>query len=424
MHVLALAGACESSHYLGPTRDALAEDASARDGAPPGARARRGGRRRDGRDAATQPTRSGSGRARRGRGTDDPFGSRLSCAQQFEESLDGIPDELRCIGLYTHVGRKLVAPGVRAYAPAVPLWSDGSGKQRWICLPAGTVIDATDPDEWKFPVGTKFFKEFRANGRRVETRLYQKTGEDRWARATFEWNEDETAAIALVGATAPTSRCTASPTTCRTGASATSATRGARIASWASRRSRSACPAPRASRWSSSPTKGCSRPSPSEHGCRIGDDGTDVAALALGWLHINCGVSCHNDNENSEAYSSGLRLKLYTEELDGRPPVDFEAMRTTVGVKAKTMRFGQATRIVPGSPASSLVYQLLSSRSSEREQMPPIASRVVDIHNTQIVEDSIRAMPVDWGCPRFLLLALHASGHWPHLRSGAAQRLK
>ena len=56
------------------------------------------------------------------------------------------------------------------------------------------------------------------------------------------------------------------------------------------------------------------------------------------------------------------------------------------------MRFGQATRIVPGSPASSLVYQLLSSRSSEREQMPPIATRVVDIEHARIIQTWIENM--------------------------------
>ena len=40
------------------------------------------------------------------------------------------------------------------------LWADYATKQRWILLPPGTKIDATDPNEWVFPVGTKVWKEF------------------------------------------------------------------------------------------------------------------------------------------------------------------------------------------------------------------------------------------------------------------------
>ncbi len=70
------------------------------------------------------------------------------------------PSTLACTGLYADIVTKTLAPGVRFYAPAVPLWSDAAQKGRWIQLPAGTQIDASDPNEWTFPVGTKVWKEF------------------------------------------------------------------------------------------------------------------------------------------------------------------------------------------------------------------------------------------------------------------------
>src|SRR5579883_3455610 len=56
------------------------------------------------------------------------------------------PTTLECTGLYADIASKALAPRARSYAPATPLWSDGAEKQRWIALPPGTTIDATDPN--------------------------------------------------------------------------------------------------------------------------------------------------------------------------------------------------------------------------------------------------------------------------------------
>ncbi|MGH7269910.1 MAG: hypothetical protein ACREJ3_05715, partial [Polyangiaceae bacterium] len=80
------------------------------------------------------------------------------------------PVSIQCTGLYSNVATKELAVGVRAYAPAVPLWADYADKGRWIWLPPGTKIDASNPNEWTFPVGTKVFKQFSRDGKRVETR--------------------------------------------------------------------------------------------------------------------------------------------------------------------------------------------------------------------------------------------------------------
>src|ERR1700677_3469271 len=57
------------------------------------------------------------------------------------------PGALECTGLYSDLATKQIAPGVRSYAPAVPLWADNAEKERWIWLPPGTPIAATDPNE-------------------------------------------------------------------------------------------------------------------------------------------------------------------------------------------------------------------------------------------------------------------------------------
>ena len=49
--------------------------------------------------------------------------------------------------------------------------------------------------------------------------------------------------------------------------------------------------------------------------------------------------------------------------------------------------------IVPGSPGESLMYQLMTTRGEgPRDQMPPLASRVVDQPNMRVIFDWIAAM--------------------------------
>jgi hypothetical protein len=113
------------------------------------------------------------------------------------------PLSLVCTGLYSDIAAKQVAPGVRAYAPAVPLWADTAEKDRWIWLPPGTKIDASNPSEWIFPVGTKVWKQFSRDGKRVETRLFQKTQPSYWVRTTYAWSADETSATSSGGGDMP-----------------------------------------------------------------------------------------------------------------------------------------------------------------------------------------------------------------------------
>jgi hypothetical protein len=60
-----------------------------------------------------------------------------------------------------------IAEGVRPFSPQYPLWADGATKLRWVSLPKGGTIDAKDPDAWRFPVGTRFWKQFSFGDRRV-----------------------------------------------------------------------------------------------------------------------------------------------------------------------------------------------------------------------------------------------------------------
>jgi len=109
-----------------------------------------------------------------------------------EAPTDWPPATLRETGLYSDWAAKTVAADNLPFSPQYPLWSDGAVKSRWLHIPKGRFIDGSNPDVWKFPVGTRLWKEFRF-GRRVETRFIEYTRAG-WQFASYAWNDDETEA--------------------------------------------------------------------------------------------------------------------------------------------------------------------------------------------------------------------------------------
>lgn len=103
-----------------------------------------------------------------------------------------VPQRLAETGLYR--GGDVDARNL-PFAPQYPLWTDGMAKRRWIYLPPGTAIDGTDEHAWRFPTGTKLWKEFSFNGRKVETRMLWKVADDRWEFGSYAWNEAGTEAL-------------------------------------------------------------------------------------------------------------------------------------------------------------------------------------------------------------------------------------
>ena len=297
---------------------------------------------------------------------------------------------LECTGLYAAIESKLIANQVRAFSPAVPLWSDGADKKRWIYLPPGTKIDNSNASEWTFPVGTKAWKEFSHGGRRVETRLWQKVRDNFWVKATYAWNADESAAIVSGGGdvTLPAGGTYHIPTPdecqqCHRG-------RSDRLLGF--EHVSLGLPGATGVTLQDLVTQQRLSVPPAITTLQIGDDGTAAAAAPLAWLHINCGTTCHNANSNAVAYSAGMILRLDPAKLDGRSALELEPMKTTIGVPGKSTTWNGRTRVVAGNAEGSLLYQLITSRGVAN-QMPPIATRIVDQVNDALVADWINKMP-------------------------------
>jgi len=316
------------------------------------------------------------------------------CAEQMEASLDGLPVDLSCTGLYADIAKGKIAKDVDSYEPAYKLWSDDSGKARWIKLPKGEQIDSSDMNRWAFPIGTSVWKEFRKGETKMETRLFHKVRDDLWRKTTYQWSKDQKSASrldtgevrAINGGNYEIPK-SSTCDDCHDGSH--DDILGFEAVSLG---------LPGADTGGLTLQKLVDRDlltdPPANTQLEIGDDGTGKAADALGWLHINCGVTCHNAGVNSEAAITGLRMKLLADQLDGRPSDDFEVLELLVDVPAVTNQWQGQKRIVPGKPDESLLYKLITTRigSDSNKQMPPLLSRVVDEEHAEMIKQWILAM--------------------------------
>lgn len=298
---------------------------------------------------------------------------------------------LACAGLYADFSTKAVSPSALAYTPSTPLWSDGAEKQRWIELPPNTQIDISNPNEWTFPVGTKFFKEFRVSGKRVETRMFQKASSGFWRYATYAWNSDDSDAPINFGGPVPVGN-TGATWNIPTNDDCNECHRGRQDRILGFEQVSLGLLGAQGLTLAQLAEKGLVTPAPTSVSLAIGDDGTGLAALALGWIHINCGVTCHNSNPSAEGNGAGMLLRLDPAQLDGTAPSagTWDVLNTTLNVPCVSGSLLGQPRILPHDVSSSVLYRLISERGTL--QMPPIASLMVDTQDVAVVAAWIQAM--------------------------------
>ena len=112
-------------------------------------------------------------------------------------NFDTLPLHLSKTCLYKNIQSKQLNSRIFTFTPQFELWTDGARKNRWLYFPQGSVINTDDANNWVFPVGTMFWKEFSKKGLRLETRFLKKikTGKvGSWIFGTYLWNEAETEA--------------------------------------------------------------------------------------------------------------------------------------------------------------------------------------------------------------------------------------
>lgn len=267
-----------------------------------------------------------------------------------------------------------ITPNALEYQPRFELWASTATKRRWLQLPAGAKIDTSDMDDWKFPVGTKVWKEFAREGVRVETRLIVKKlanddATDAWVYETFEWNAEQTDAFSV-----PDGVINANGTmhdipdnkACKT---CHEHLRPSRLLGVEAIQLDVASPLLDLRDLS---MMGMLSAPPSGSMPYFQLPGSAAAQAALGYLHANCG-SCHSTT-SFVRNDTPLDLRLLTTKLasvDQTP-----TYRTTVNVPTLT-DIEQGTIIRPRDPDNSVMIKLMNAQA-QPDRMPPLATELVD----------------------------------------------
>ncbi|HEX6852435.1 MAG TPA: hypothetical protein VF139_13645 [Candidatus Polarisedimenticolaceae bacterium] len=301
------------------------------------------------------------------------------------------PQRLTETGLYAGRGTAVVDARNRPFSPQYPLWTDGAVKSRWIFIPDGTTIDTTDPFRWSFPVGTKLWKEFAFGGKKVETRLVWKTGQDAWLFASYVWNDEQSEAylapeegVPNVAEVAPgrfhsipaRTDCVA----CHRGG------KGESLGFDALQLSDDRDPAaphaeplrPGMVTLRSLVDEGRLVPDRREwveHPPRI-EAATPRERAALGYLAANCGA-CHNSH--GPLARLGLVLAHEPGSAVFRSTVDVAGIYAVPGIAPERSR-----RIAPGAPENSALLHRMKSRRP-MSQMPPLGTVVADAEAIELI---------------------------------------
>jgi cytochrome c553 len=305
-------------------------------------------------------------------------------------------------GLYAgEEGTTRIDPLNRPFTPQYPLWTDGATKKRWIRLPAGSAIEATNLSRWEFPIGTKFWKEFSFDGRKVETRMLWRVSADSWVFATYAWNEAQTdAALApeagIPGAAevAPGKRHTipgvADCRSCHD--SARTEILGFDALNLSDDRDPNAPHGEPLTRemitLKTLMSEGLiypKRPELVDTPPRIAASSPEARA-ALGYLSTNCG-SCHN--RESSIASLGLILKHNVTDTSECTP----ALTTTAGKRGHWVvpeKPEESRLINPGHPESSAIVRRMKSRRPS-SQMPPLGTVVADKQGVDLMTSWIQS---------------------------------
>lgn len=301
------------------------------------------------------------------------------CDAPVRQRSDGTYAKLSDTGLYCSVALDMMDKHAELFAPEVPLWTDGADKSRYLRLPPGTKIETSDMDNWVFPVGTKVWKEFRFSGKKVETRLLEKRGENNWFMVAFQWNADQTEAYpvpeGVVNANGTfhdipsVSQCAACHMRVADALIGVSPLMLADASVWGV----TLAELVREGRLTKNPERPVRFP------------GNGPTSKALAYFYSNCS-HCHRGSSAPEG------LQLWTSVNDVRPE-DTAVYRTAVNQDlTHWVEHGYVKRVVPKAPNESGVMARMSTRVPD-DQMPELGTERVDPQGLSLIRAWIEQLP-------------------------------
>jgi uncharacterized repeat protein (TIGR03806 family) len=271
------------------------------------------------------------------------------------------------------------------YAPVAQFWSDGADKARWMALPDNTKITVESDGDWTFPKGTVLVKNFTLNGQLIETRLFMRhTDSGNWGGYTYRWNSGHTDAALVSGGLTETlgTQSWTYPSEAQCLQCHTNAAGGS--LGLETRQLNSSITYPASGRsanqlttlqgigmFANTLTLQDAYPDPS-------DTTQSTANRARAYLHTNC-AQCHRPNGGTPV---GLDLR-YSTAIAATNTCSLTAASGDLGVTG-------ALLIAPGDASKSVLYLRMNRRDAN--QMPPVASHVVDAPGATLLQQWINGM--------------------------------
>ena len=348
--------------------------------------------------ATTTSSQVGTGGSAGAGGGDGGTGG--TCVNSLPNEMTA-PATLSETGLYADIAQGTLADYVQPFEPKYKLWSDGADKSRWVYLPeCSPVIDNSDQDNWVFPVGTRMWKEFSLNGVPLETRLVHRYGPGPadFLMVTYVWNTDNTEAtlesMGVEDAKGTEHDIPAEEDCKRCHGGTGNGGVPSRFLGFSAIQLSHTLPGVTIEMLSD----GGHLTNPAPDGFLV--PGSQIEEAALGYLHANCG-NCHNDTADGVVVPAfDVRVKA------GDSDVPMTSTYQTLVNQATTQFIGMGCnfRIAGGNIADSCVHLRMSQRGSDgmpnNNQMPPVASDVVDITGLAAIDAWIGTLPSDsMACP-------------------------
>jgi len=311
------------------------------------------------------------------------------------------PTTLTRTGCYSDLANQTPVAAAIPYSVNAPLWSDGTTKRRYMVLPGQEKIRWRDPGVLDLPDGTILIKEFLielevgnpATLAPIETRFMVRRGA-RWSGYAYRWNDGGTEGTLLSGSATVTitrrdgagterfNHYIPSPAECRRchtdaaggalGLHAGQINRDHDYGGVVDNQLRAMTNIELFELGLPGPPSSLARfPEPS-------DRTADIAARARSYMHGNC-AHCHLPGGPT---TSQIDLRFHVRFADTNS-CNAQPVGGDLGVAG-------ARVVVPGSPSRSLMWLRVNRRGPG--QMPPLATKAVDVLGSQVISEWIDAI--------------------------------
>lgn len=272
---------------------------------------------------------------------------------------------------------------------------------------------------WQYPKGFKLWKEFRRDGKLIETRLLQKlgAGASDWYMVAFKWDEAGTEATALPDGEA-NAMGTQHDIPAKKACEDCHSTMYDNALGFSAVQLSHDDPTPGSMTLAKAVELGWFNQAPPAAGYKL--PGDPVAREALGYLHANCGM-CHNQFSKVFQAKSSMDLWARVDQLatvEGTaaylslvcdqwpnktdyplaPPLVSCGTGHATGAPMDITDISKPKRVVPKDVANSSIHDLMSLRiagvTADPIQMPPLGTEITDPTGLKQVEDWINGLPL------------------------------